>query len=170
MKKKTVIIILTCVLLLGNALMIGYTVETRLGMISPRPFAIYVNDEKVEGVCAYRFQGHTYVPVLAILEICGYEVTRVTGENPSFVIDGKLYQLDFERDVIFTGDGDSEYKDYLSTYVGVRCSIDIEDDESYVLGLEMEKFFENIGKEQQIQIGIPNFFKKTVNFEIKKES
>lgn len=170
MKKKTCIVVLVVVLLFGSAVMTGYKVETHLGMISPRPYAIYVNDEKVEGICAYRYQGHTYVPVLAIIEICGYEVNRVTGENPSFVIDGKLYQLDFERNIIYTGDGDSRYEEYLNDYVGVRCSIDIEDNESYVLGLEMENFFERIGKEEQIQMGIPNFFKKMVNFKIDKES
>lgn len=165
MKKKVVIVALVCVLLFGGVIMSCYSVETYFGIISPYPYTIYINNEKVEDVCAYWYQGHMYVPVLGIMELCGYKVNRVQGEDPYVEIDGEVYQLNMEKSVLINGK-----KEYLRDHIGVRWSIDIDDDDSYVVFAEIKSFFERIGKEQQIQGNDRNYLTRSVSFEINNDS
>lgn len=132
---------------------------------SPQLYTIYINDEKAEDICAYWYQGHMYVPVIGIMEACGYEVNRIPGQNPSFTIDGEVYQLNMEECTISNG-----MKEYLRENMGVRWSIHVDGEDAYVLFAEVQCFFEKIGKEQQIGGSDRNYLLRHVKYSIDKAS
>ena len=128
---------------------------------SPQLYTIYINDEKAKDICAYWYQGHMYVPVLGMMEACGYEVNHILGQNPYFTIDGEVYQLSIEDCIITNGT-----KEYLRENIGVRYSIDVDGKDAYVLLAEIECFFERIGKEQLIKENDHNYWYRCVKYRI----
>lgn len=162
MKKKIAIVIASVVItnILVCVLLCGFFLDY-FAIISPQPYTIYVNGEKIEDVRAYWYQGNMYVPVLGLMKLCGYEVNCTSGQDPHFVIDDQVYQLNIDECIIINGS-----KEYLRDNIGVRWSITVDDNDAYVLFAEISSFFRRIGKEQVITADGRNYFNKCVSFEI----
>ena len=137
MKKKHLfrIILTVCVIVIG-ILLIGLLLN-----YTPLKMDIYVNGELVENTCAYRYDNTLYLPVMGIMEIYGYQTSYEDERKPTFIIDGKTYQLDIDNRKLTEGNNL-----YFANYVGGKIFI-IKGDELYVLIEEMDDFFTDIGKE-----------------------
>ena len=157
MKKHVIIfcIVIGVIICLAVVFMVDY-----FALVSPIPYSIYINEEKVEGICVYMYQGYIFAPVLGMMELHNYEVKRTPGENPEFVINGDVYQLDIENKRIQSGK-----KIYLGEVTGGRCFIEIDDKDVYTLLMEINIFFEWIGKEPIKANGI-DYWNKCVYYEI----
>lgn len=166
MKKRIIILVSVCTCIIGilfaGLIGIVYLVVDYFALISPIPYSIYVNGEKIDGITAYMYEGYIFVPVLGMMELYGYDVNRAPGQDPEFVIDGEVYKLDIEEKKIYNG----AYC-YLGDVVGGRCFIDVVDTDVYTLLIDLDLFFECIGKDpvKADKIGI-DYWNKRVGYEI----
>ena len=157
MKKKHVFIIgmilcITLIVTLSSGLILNYT---------PLKMDIYVNGELVETTCAYSYDRHLFLPIMGIMEIYGYQTSYVDERNPTFVIDGKTYQLDIDNCQILEGDNQ-----YLGDYVGGRTFFE-KNGELYTIVAEIDDFFAEIGKEP-VAIARTDWKKWKVYIELEK--